>query len=225
MPRLRKAKSPATNTSPHRTKVVWLSLMAAMTTVGGFLLLLDRQTAPRAEGVSLTPLVAAGTTSSIESIFTTDAPLASRRWTSIVIHHSGSLAGGPASIEAEHRALKLKGLGHHFVIGNGRGNEMIDGELHLGFRWLQQLPGAHVVGPQGDRYNQSSLSICLVGDGNRQKFTKAQLARLNQLVDALSTRFNIPANQVILHSDVASVKDPGINFPEAQFKARLAAGR
>ncbi len=225
MPRLRKAKSSASAGSSHRTKVVWASLLAAMTLVGGLLVMLDDRPAPRAAGISLTPLVATGTTSNIESIFNTDKPLATQRWNSIVIHHSKSVAGGPNSIEAEHRAQGLKGLGHHFIIGNGRGGEMADGELHVGFRWLSQLPGAHAVGPRGTELNNHALSICLVGDGSRQKFSRAQMARLNQLVEALCAKLNIPADKVYLASEVSNVKDPGPLFPESEFRARLNASK
>ncbi|CAN5687253.1 hypothetical protein BH11PLA1_BH11PLA1_02410 [soil metagenome] len=224
MPKLRKVKS-SSHASPHRVKVVWLTLLATMTAVGGFLVLLDRGVAPRADGVSLTPLASAGVSNSIDSIFETAAALDSKRWTSIVIHHSGSGAGGPASIETQHRSLGLKGLGHHFIIGNGRGGEMADGGLYLGFRWLEQLPGAHALGTRRDDLNQHALSICLVGDGNRSPFTKPQMARLNQLVDALRTRLNIPADKIYLASDVAETRDPGVQFPEAQFKGRLTAVR
>ncbi|MBX9738062.1 MAG: peptidoglycan recognition protein family protein [Phycisphaerales bacterium] len=223
MPKLRSSKSTAAQSSGHRAKIVWLSLVASMTCVGGLLVMMDRSPAPRAGGISLTPLVAAGTTSSIDSIFDAAPSAKPGRWNSIVIHHSGQLAGGPISLETAHRAQGLKGLGHHFVIGNGRGSEMSDGELHLGFRWIDQLPGAHAVGPKGDYYNQNALSICLVGDGNRQRFTKAQLARLNQLVEALRVKLAIPADRVLLSSDISSVKSPGSLFPEAQFKARQLA--
>lgn len=220
----RKHSKPASLSA--RAKVVWVSLLFAMTGVGGLLLALDDRPAPNTGGVTLTPLVATGTTSSIDQIFLTDNPLDKPRWTSIVIHHSGSLAGGPVSIAAQHTAQKLKGLGHHFVVGNGRGGEMTDGELHLGFRWMQQLPGAHAAGPRGPEFNQHAISICLVGDGNRQSFTPLQLARLNQLVDALRERFNIPADRVLLHSNIATgVKDPGKLFPEAALRERLSASR
>ena len=63
-----------------------------------------------------------------------------------MIHQSGSAYGKPSTIEAEHVAQNLRGLGHHFVIGNGSG--MDDGEVHVGYRWLDQLPGAHAAGTE-----------------------------------------------------------------------------
>ncbi len=226
MPRRTKAKSnrrPPQLGAAKRARTVWLSLLAAMTGVGGLLLAVDAGPAPSVDGLTLTPLVATGTSSSIESVFQTRQPLATQRWTHIMIHHSGSPVGTPASIETEHRAQRLKGLGHHFVIGNGRG--MDDGELHVGYRWLDQLPGAHAAGPRGEAMNQAAISICLVGDGNRQPFSRAQLTRLNQLVGALCAELKIPASRVILHSDVAPIADPGRLFPETLLREQLSTGR
>lgn len=209
----------------RRVRTVWLSLMGAMTCVGGLLLLVDGRTASaNAEGLTLTPLAASTTSTSLESIFQTRAPLAKDKWTSIVIHHSGQPAGSPASIEAEHRAAGFRGLGHHFIVGNGRGN-MEDGELNVGYRWRDQLSGAHAGGPQGDFYNNHAISICLVGDGNRQQFTRAQLQRLDALVNALCQQFQIPADRVVLHRDIAPTADPGRLFPEAWLKQRVTTPR
>jgi N-acetyl-anhydromuramyl-L-alanine amidase AmpD len=194
-----------------------------MTGVGGLLLIADGSPAPAVQGLTLTPLAATGVSQSIESIFQTRSAVSPGRWTYIVIHHSGSPAGSPASIEQEHVAQRLRGLGHHFVIGNGRG--MQDGELHVGRRWLEQLPGAHAAGPKGEAFNLNSISICLVGDGNRHRFTQVQIDRLTQVVSALQTQLGIPPDRVILHSDIAEVADPGRLFPEATFRASLAAKR
>jgi N-acetyl-anhydromuramyl-L-alanine amidase AmpD len=109
------------------------------------------------------------------------------------------------------------------VIGNGHG--IGDGEVHVGYRWLDQLPGAHVAGPQGDRLNRTSIGICLVGDGHRHEFTQEQMTRLLDLVASLRATLDIPASQVYLHSDVAQVADPGLMFPAAAFREQVAAMR
>jgi N-acetyl-anhydromuramyl-L-alanine amidase AmpD len=111
-------------------------------------------------------------------------------------------------------------LGYHFVIGNGNG--MDDGQLAVGRRWLDQLPGAHAAGASADWYNRHSIGICLVGDGNRNAFTPAQVRRLVQLVDALCHEFKIPPNKVLLHSQICNTDDPGRLFPEAVLTAQLS---
>jgi hypothetical protein len=203
----------------RRAKIVWGSLLASMTMVGGTLLALDNQPAPRVEGLSLAPLAATGLPSNIESIFNIGKPLNKANWTSIVIHHSGSIVGSPESIEAEHQARNFRGLGHHFIIGNGNGME--DGRIHMGYRWMDQLPGAHAGGEQGQYYNMHAVSICLVGDGNRRAFTSVQMHRLVELVAALCRELNIPKDKVLLHSEIAPTDDPGSLFPEIEFRREL----
>lgn len=207
----------------QRAGVVWTALAVAMTAVAGLFFALDRSVAPRMDGVALPPLVASAGPTNVEAVLQTRVPLDQQRWDAIVIHHSGSPVGTPASIEAQHKALNYKGLGYHFVIGNGTGTA--DGELYVGYRWRDQLPGAHVVGPDADRLNQHAIGICLVGDGTRRPFTKSQFRRLVQTVRALSERLDIPPSRIYVHSDVAPVASPGKFFPEASFRAEIASGR
>src|SRR5688572_3267113 len=92
----------------RRAKIVWGSLLASMTMVGGLLLVLDNRPAPRVDGLSMAALVASGAPDDIEKIFKTRAPLDRTRWQGIVIHHSGSSFGTLASIEAEHQARNFR---------------------------------------------------------------------------------------------------------------------
>ena len=210
-------------TVSRRSRTVWGAFGIAMTAVGGLFWWLQGAPMPRNDGLALPAMVAADGPSSIEAVFRTRAPLDTKRWQAIVIHHSGSLFGTPASLEAQHRAMNLEGLGYHFVIGNGSG--LSDGEVHVGYRWLDQLPGAHVAGPKGDWYNRNSIGICIVGDGRRKGFSQEEMHRLTQLVAALCERLHIPADHVYLHSDLAQVDDPGRLFPEAAFREQLTRAR
>jgi len=192
-----------------------------MTGVGGLLFVLSGGTpAPSSEGLSLPPLLAIRGPRTLESIFQTPQAVTAGRWASIVIHDSGTGAGTTADLEAQAKAMNLKGLGYHFVVGNGKG--MDDGELHVGSRWLNQQPGAHASGSKADWYNHNSIGICLVGDGERRKFTPEQMSRLSELVSALQTELGIPANQVYLHRDIAPTPSPGRFFPAAAFQQSLA---
>lgn len=206
-----------------RSKVVWLSLLVSMTGVGGVLLALNPLPGGSRGPGGAPALVATAQTVGIDAIFSTPERLDRARWTAIVIHHSGSSFGTPTSIDKEHRAQGSRSMGHHFVIGNGKGME--DGELHVGARWLLQQPGHHAAGPRGAELNLSSISICLVGDGDSQPFTPLQLLRLRQLVDGLRRELGVPADRVLLHSAVAPTSDPGRYFPQAWLREQLALGR
>ena len=207
----------------RRTTVVWCALAGAMTLGTGVLSMMPSGHAPRQDGLRLTPLVATPGGSSVEAVFATRQKLDRDRWTSITIHHSASPFGDPASLDAEAQRMKLKGLGYHFVIGNGRG--MDDGEVHVAYRWLDQLPGAHVAGPRSAEMNQRSIGICLVGDGDRGSFTEAQVSRLAELVGALCDELGLDPRDVKLHRDLAGTTSPGRLFPEAAFRERLMALR
>jgi len=205
----------------RRRRVVWTTLLAAMTGVGGLLAALQGEKAPRLDGVALAATVPAeGPSAPINSVFNTRSPMESGHWLGVVIHDSGSSSGSPASIAADHESRGLMGLGHHFVIGNGRGAD--DGELYVGYRWLDQLPGAHAAGPDQDLYNRRYIGVCLVGDGDRKAFTEAQGARLAELVGSLTAELGIPAENVILHSDIASTTSPGRFFSEATLRQSLS---
>ena len=132
-----------------------------------------------------------------------------RAWRHIVIHHSATDAGSAAAFDRYHRDVRgWQGLGYHFVIGNGRGAP--DGELVASKRWLGQCAGAHAG---SDTYNESGIGICLVGDFEHARPTVKQMARLREIVETLMERFDIPASNVLRHSDISATKCPGGNFP------------
>lgn len=216
------ATGPATGIS-RRTATVWGSLALCMTFATAFFLALESGPSAATAGVRIAPLIATQQPATTDIALDPTAPLDRARWRGITIHHSGSKFDTPEAITAQHEAMNLRGLGYHFIIGNGR--EMGDGEVHIGYRWLDQLPGAHAAGPEGDWHNQHSISICLVGDGDRGRFSDGQLRRLAELVNALSGELAIPDSQITLHRDIAAVDSPGRLFPEAEFRARLAALR
>ncbi len=202
-----------------RAQVVWLSLMGAMTGVGGLLLALDGTRAPRLDGMALARPIAASGPSAIDLVFDTRAPIEEGRWDGIVIHHSGSMLGSAADVAAAHEARGLHGLGYHFVIGNGRGSG--DGEIHVGYRWLDQLPGAHVAGENAGALNRRYLGVCLIGDGDRRPFGDTQLSRSADLVGALLDRLGLGVDDVLTHRDLAPVSSPGVRFPESEFRERV----
>ncbi len=201
----------------RRTRIVWAVFAAAMTLVTGLLILGD--------GARPGGIVAAGiasstfTRSSDNPIEPTQASLDTARWTSIVIHHSGSPVGDPDSLTREHLSYGYASLGYHFIVGNGHG--LGEGAVFVGPRWNQQQPGAHVAGPLSSTLNQHAIGICLIGNGERRPFSDRQMRELVSLVRRLQQALDIPASAVRLHSDVAAVGSPGRFFPVGEFESQL----
>ncbi|MBS0188381.1 MAG: N-acetylmuramoyl-L-alanine amidase [Planctomycetes bacterium] len=216
----RSSKSSGKDVLSNRSRNVWGALVATMTVLGGTLYAMDGKASPRVDGVSLPALMAPATSTNVEVVFNTKSPLERSKWQAIVIHHTGSPYATPQSLETDARAAGLVGMGYHFVIGNGNGLD--DGELHVGSRWLRQQAGAHATGPKSDWYNRSAIGICLVGNGDRGRFTEAQMTRLAQLVDALCRELNIPRDRVVLQDDLVRGSGPGRFFPAAAFREQLA---
>ncbi|MCC5822168.1 MAG: peptidoglycan recognition protein family protein [Phycisphaerales bacterium] len=215
------SRSTSLPSSRARTKIVWCALAGAMTVGVGLLSLLDSGSPTRSSGVTLSPLMAVGGARGVEAVFQTRAPIEEDRWHTIVLVHSGSPAGSAATIEESHRAVGYDGLGFHFVVGNGAG--MSDGQIHVGYRWLDQLDGAELAGLSGS--SRGIIEVCLVGDGDRRPFGREQLVRTAQLVNALADRLGISPDRIRLHQDLAQTSSPGRYFPRQAFEELLASMR
>ena len=146
----------------------------------------------------------------------------SPRWTSIVIHHSGTDRGGAKAFDRYHRDRNgWDELGYHFVIGNGSSTP--DGYVEVGPRWHKQKHGAHCKTP-GNYYNEHGIGICLVGNFNVTGPTRKQLASLDNLLRFLMERCGICPGQVTTHREITGRTDcPGRRFPIARIRRAIAA--
>lgn len=152
-------------------------------------------------------------------------PKADRSWRYIVLHHSAQAEGGYAEIDREHRArLGSAGCGYHFVIGNGTGSP--DGQIEVAQRWSDQRGGAHCRDAKSTAVNDYGIGICLVGDLDQEGPTPRQIEAARALVEYLQARYNIPAQNVDVHSRLAQnpTACPGSHFPaQAILGGRTAA--
>ena len=211
---MRKGRNKSTTrrrTPSRRTGYVWLTFLGAMTLVTGLLALTDGGL--RGGALIAASVAGPGGAQNRDPIFQIAQPLDRQRWQSIVIHHLGLPAGDAESVNRMHLAYGYRGMGYHFLIGNGNG--LGDGIIQVGYRWNEQKPGAHVarVAENSQYHNEHAIGICLIGNGNRRPFTDQQMRSLVQLVRRLQGELGIPGTVVRLHSDLApEVSSPGRFF-------------
>ncbi|MBI3857973.1 MAG: N-acetylmuramoyl-L-alanine amidase [Planctomycetes bacterium] len=137
---------------------------------------------------------------------------------SIVLHHSATHGGSAAAFERNHRA-RLGGLAYHFIIGNGSG--AADGEVEVGYRWRDQIPGPHT---KNQAVNLESIAICLVGDLETGAPTKKQMTALLDLLEKVCLEGAIPAERVRSHREVdPETLCPGRGLPIDALRTALAA--
>lgn len=147
-----------------------------------------------------------------------------RKWTAIVLHHSGTDMGSTALFDKSHRQGNgWDGVGYDFVIGNGRGSN--DGDVEVTFRWRRQKTGAHCKTGASNWANREAVGICLVGNFNKTAPTKRQMQSLVKVVHFLQRRYNIPTSRIYGHKSTPGARVtecPGKNFPMARLKRMLA---
>jgi N-acetylmuramoyl-L-alanine amidase len=132
--------------------------------------------------------------------------VASRPWKWIVVHHSATPSGGAAAFDKMHKAKGWDGLGYDFVIGNG--TDTRDGQVEVGYRWRQQLTGAHAK-TSDNRFNELGIGICVVGNFDIDRPTAEQMKSLNRLVSHLMRTYRITPDRVVGHGDTKPTDCPG----------------
>ncbi len=146
-----------------------------------------------------------------------------RKWTAIVLHHSGTENGNAAIFDKWHReGNHWEGVGYDFVIGNG--TDSGDGEVEVTFRWRQQRTGAHCKTPN-NWANERAVGICLVGNFNHSTPTSQQMRSLVRLIDFLQKRYGISKSRIYGHNTTPGAQKtacPGKKFPMSQLKSTLA---
>lgn len=185
-----------------------------MSATGAILLALSPQPLKPDLPQSLLAIDAPGTSAGdpLDAVFTAAADARPNAWRYIYVRHSKSPGGDATSLLASGQPV-----GDHFVICNGSGGD--DGEIQITPRWASQraaLPpvGASAIDPQ-------CITICLVGDFDRNPPSAKQLRRLARLVCALQARLNIPAGNVVAQATPGTPASAGRLFPTAEFRSLI----
>jgi len=153
----------------------------------------------------------------------------SNRWYVIVVHHTATDVGSLADVQNWHLGNGWEhGCGYHFVIGNGTRSP--DGRVEPSSRWRQQIHGAHTKltpgiarakGLDDNHYNDHGIGIALVGNFDKSRPSKRQMASLAELVKFLMDRCHVPITKVYGHRDLKPTSCPGKNFSMYELKSRL----
>lgn len=134
-----------------------------------------------------------------------------RSWRMIVGHHSAIEHGNAKIYHRAHLRRGMKnGLAYHFVIGNGIDSG--DGEIEVGPRWMQQLPGGHV---RSVSVNATAIGICCVGNFEKTRPSPKQMSSFSWLCEYLqeirgSIRLDLNVHREV---DPGHTVCPGRNFP------------
>lgn len=149
-------------------------------------------------------------------------------WKGIVVHCSDSIFGNAIEIDKWHRERGWKGIGYHFVIGNGipfagmNYAGFLDGTIETGKTLDYDAEvekdeiGAHTLG-----MNTSTIGICLIGIAS---FTPKQYDTLKNLLSILMASFGIAKENIVGHRDTESGMKEGKtcpNFDVREFVKRV----
>jgi N-acetylmuramoyl-L-alanine amidase len=148
-------------------------------------------------------------------------PVKANEWKWIVIHHSATPAGGAKAFDKMHKQKGWDELGYHFVIGNG--TDTADGQIEVGPRWTKQKHGAHAKTPD-NQFNEHGIGICLVGNFDTERPTRAQIAALAKLTAYLMKTYHVSPNNVMGHEDTGKATDcPGKFMDVAAIRRQASA--
>jgi N-acetyl-anhydromuramyl-L-alanine amidase AmpD len=131
--------------------------------------------------------------------------------THIIIHCSDSPWGCAREINEWHIARGFAKIGYHFVILNGWTEPELrmmsaEGQIECGRRIGEA--GAHCRGPM----NESSIGICLIGNGPNT-FVLEQFDALKSLLTDLYKTYRISPENVLGHNETESGKEQGKTCP------------
>ena len=176
-----------TMSNKPRTEKVLAVLLASMT-AGAVILMMLNSTPPTAGPFNLSSYYKLDAVEKSIYSYTTQSP---DRWNRIEVFYSGTRAGNIEQLAALTGLSSPIDLNCHFCICNGLG--AVDGKILTAERWQQQFSCI----PSGNWYGSGqTIRICVIGDGRACLPTDTQIKRTQDLVEAISRRFEISPQDV-----------------------------
>ena len=127
----------------------------------------------------------------IEKAVSSQVVQSQNRWNRIEIYYSNTRAGNIEQLASLSGLSSPDDLNCHFVICNGLGAD--DGQIQSTENWQRQwsiIPGQSWYG------SSQTIRICVIADGEAARPTNLQVKRAEALTEALSRKFNIPADYI-----------------------------
>ncbi|MEG1002069.1 peptidoglycan recognition protein family protein [Clostridium sp.] len=125
----------------------------------------------------------------------------------LIIHHSASKDVSPETIHKWHLDKGYGGIGYHYYIRK-------DGIIYRGRD--EKVKGAHTINE-----NSKSIGICLEGNYEVDKASKAQIDSLVKLGTSLTVKYNI--EDIVGHRDCNQTLCPGKNIDIHNIKSDIAS--
>ena len=170
-----------------RTIKVLIFLVASMTFGAFVLMALDR------DNISAGPFSLSSYTrlNSIDQIAVSPIKSDQVKWNRIEVFYSNTTTGNLEDIAMVEGVSNSQDLNFHLLVFNGDGGQ--DGQIAATNKWKRQLasvPSRTWVGSSG------TIRVCVVADGISLYPTGSQIQRTAALVESLSRKCQIPANQI-----------------------------
>jgi hypothetical protein len=173
--------------SQPRAARILICLVVAMTAGAAILMALDHQSIS-AGAFSLASYSSLGP---ITDIITTREAARSDRWDKIEVFYSNTKGGNVKQLASLNGLASDEDLNFHFLVCNSLGG--IDGQIQPTEKWLNQwsaIPGGIWYG------SNATIRICVISEGKKAA-SDYQISRTEDLVQALSRKFNIDTSNII----------------------------
>lgn len=168
-----------------RAARILICLVVAMTIGAAVLMALDNQSI----SAGMFSLASYSSLGPISDVIATKEISARDRWDKIEIFYSNTRGGNIKQMATLNGLTSEEDLNFHFLVCNSLG--AIDGQIQSTAKWLNQwsaLPGGIWYG------SSTTIRICVISEG-KSPASDYQINRTEELVQALSRKFNIaPVN-------------------------------
>ncbi|MBN1788705.1 MAG: N-acetylmuramoyl-L-alanine amidase [Sedimentisphaerales bacterium] len=173
-------------TNQPRAAKIFISLVVAMTLGAAVLMALDHQSI----SAGVFSLASYSSLGPISDVIATKEVTARERWDKIEVFYSNSRGGNIKQLASLNGLTSEEDVNFHFLVCNHLG--AIDGQIQPTTKWLNQwsaLPGGVWYG------SSTTIRICVISEG-KSPASDYQVNRTEELVQALSRKFNITQKNI-----------------------------